>query len=345
MNKSFSFLVLVAALSACGQPVCTINGHLEDPVASVSLVDESGVVDECDVIDGTFVLKCNKNPEGVVGILRGDGYDPIGLIPDTNEMTVTVIDGKTHVSGSPLSEEYQNLQKWLVSTFMAYNERWAELNREGKREEADLVVAERKKVVSDHCLEIYGNHPSDYVGHQALSIIMEDLPENEFIALYEQGSKLIREDPAISGYYEHLKPRTQNEVFILQNNGEIDKREGRFEEFVGAGNYTLLVFWASWCGSCVKEIPYVKAVYEKYSDKGLVVLGVPVQDGQAATIAQMKKSGIYYPQLSDPSGDLFDKYGFMSIPCLILFGPDGTILKRDLRGEQIEAAVREALGL
>ncbi len=345
MNRSFLFLIIVAALSACGQSVCTINGHLEDPVASVSLVDESGVVDACEVIDGTFVLKCKKNPEGVVGILRGDGYDPIGLIPDTNEMTVTVIDGKTHVSGSPLSEEYQNLQKWLVSTFMAYNERWAELNKEGKKEEADRVVAERKKVFSDHCLEIYGNHPSDHVGHQALSIIMEDLPEDTFIALYEQGSRLIREDPEISGYYEHLRPRAQNEVFILQNNGEIDKREGRFEEFVGAGNHALLVFWASWCGPCKQEIPYVKAVFEQYSDKGLTVLGIPVRDGQAASIAQMKKSGIHYPQFSDPSQEIADKYDVKSIPCIILFRPDGTILKRDLRGEQIEAAVREALSL
>ena len=55
--------------------------------------------------------------------------------------------------------------------------------------------------------------------------------------------------------------------------------------------------------------------------------------------------GINYPQMLNTDDSCANLYGIMGIPHIILFGPDGTILERDLRGEAIDAAVRKHMGL
>ena len=112
---------------------------------------------------------------------------------------------------------------------------------------------------------------------------------------------------------------------------------------MGAGIYTLVDFWASWCGPCKAEAPNVIAVFEKYSDKGLDVIGVPENDKQEATEMAMKNLGIHYPQVLDPSQALAERFNIVGIPYIILFAPDGSVVAEGLRGAQIEEAVGKVL--
>lgn len=117
------------------------------------------------------------------------------------------------------------------------------------------------------------------------------------------------------------------------------KMDGKFEDYIGKGQYVLVDFWASWCRPCREEIPNIVAVNEKYSDKGLVVLGVVVNDRLADTKATMKKLGVVYDQVRDPQGEIASKYGVRGIPAIFLFGPDGKQLASGLRGAEIEKEV------
>ena len=344
MRRIVFFLAGLVAVCACSPKVCTISGSISDPVDSVCLVGMSGdILDRCAVTDGTFTLTCEVNPEIGVAILRGDRYEPISLIPDTREIFVSMADGKPVISGSPLSEGLQAFQQWAMSTFMEYEMRAMECIEKGQREEADAIVSERKKVITDHCREIYLDHKTDPLGNQAMSLMMEYLDKDEFLSLYEQGGKVIQGDPMIGGYYEHLTTLPHYDVVTLGENGEIAKKTGFFDDYVGAGKYTLVDFWASWCGPCREVTPEVVAAFEQYAGKGLIVIGIPVQDKQDATIAAMKELGIHYPQSLDPSQELAQKYGITAIPHIILFGPDGTILQRDLRGDALTRALEKYL--
>lgn len=122
---------------------------------------------------------------------------------------------------------------------------------------------------------------------------------------------------------------------------EYEGKVTKLSDYVGKGKYVLVDFWASWCGPCKAEIPNLIEVYNKYKGDKFMVLGVATWDKPAATLKAIEKLGIPYPQMLNAQNAGSDAYGIMGIPQIILFGPDGTILKRDLRGSQIEKVVSQ----
>ena len=326
MKKILFALSILVMVCSCNKQVCTINGTIMDPVDSVRLVHSTeGVLDVAAVKDGKFTLQCPIDPEFTVSILRGDDYDPIVLVPDSKKITVSMKDNVPVVTGSPLSEELQALQQWCMSTFFA------------------APNAETMKQIAEHCREVYLVHKDDAIAPQAMTFLIDQLDKNDFIALYEQGGKAVKADAELGGYYEHLKSLPEESVIMLLENDEILQVQGVFEDYVGQGKYTLVDFWASWCGPCRAETPNVVAVFEKYHDKGLIVIGVPINDKQDATKKALMDLGIHYPQVLDPSQRFVEQFNIIGIPYIILFDPEGNIIAEDLRGTRIEEAVSKVL--
>ena len=127
--------------------------------------------------------------------------------------------------------------------------------------------------------------------------------------------------------------------------GTWEGKEYKLSDFVSRGKYVLVDFWASWCNPCGKEIPNIIRTYNKYKGKGLEVIGVAVSDKPEDTAKAVKELGINYTVFNETDDSASAAYGIQSIPQILLIGPDGTILKQDLRGENIADAVKEALGL
>lgn len=151
-----------------------------------------------------------------------------------------------------------------------------------------------------------------------------------------------------SEYMEKLAQNRMNTLigamfkdFAVEYNGKTQK----LSDYVGKGQYVLVDFWASWCRPCRGEIPYLINVYNKYKDKNLNVLGVTIGDAPEDSEAAIAELGVNYPQMINTDDSCPFIYGIDGVPHVILFGPDGRILERDLFGEEVEAAVRKHLGL
>lgn len=122
-----------------------------------------------------------------------------------------------------------------------------------------------------------------------------------------------------------------------------DSTSQSLSDYVGKGRYTLVDFWASWCGPCIRETKVLKRIREEFQDKPLDILGVAVWDEPANTEAAIKRHDLPWPQIINAQSVPTDLYGISGIPCIILFGPDGTIISRDLQGEELVNSVRTAL--
>ena len=146
-----------------------------------------------------------------------------------------------------------------------------------------------------------------------------------------------RENLASPDNFGYPKEGQKFRDFAVENDGQTI----RLSNYVGRGQYVLVDFWASWCAPCRHEIPILIAAYEKYKDKGLVVLGVAVSDKLDTSLQFIEQMKIPYPQMLNAQRKPMEVYGFSGIPHTILFAPDGTILARGLRGEEIEKKLAE----
>ena len=124
---------------------------------------------------------------------------------------------------------------------------------------------------------------------------------------------------------------------------EYEGKVTKLSDYVGKGKYVLVDFWASWCGPCRAEIPNLIKVYNQYKGEKFEVLGVATWDKPEDTKKAIEQMGIPYPQMLNAQQAGSDAYGISGIPQIILFGPDGKIVKRNLRGAGVEQAVAEAL--
>lgn len=115
-----------------------------------------------------------------------------------------------------------------------------------------------------------------------------------------------------------------------------------FSSFLKPGKYTLVDFWASWCPYCIKELPEMAALYDRWKDKGLEIVGVAVRDTPDDSKAAVSKHGIVWPVIYNTQRKPYDIYGFSGIPHHMLIDPDGKIVSRDESLSQIEARLKEA---
>ena len=108
------------------------------------------------------------------------------------------------------------------------------------------------------------------------------------------------------------------------------------------GRPVLLDFWASWCGPCAVEAKVVDRLARRYEKKGLVVMGVNVDDPPEVIRQYAAQRGLSYPMVVDTNKRASALYGVEKLPSLVVIDKEGKVLSY-LVGMVDEASLNEIL--
>ena len=347
MKKLFlSLLVIVCFCSvrAHAQDGYTISGNLNSilsmyaegsKISSAYIMSDDKIISDKAAVstDGSFTLsgQVDKPIEAclVVDLIvpGGTGRSSAFFVLEEGEISVNDFLSRDF-QGTPLNDAVYNEIKFLMQC-------------------SEASEFKMKHVIS--FIEQYKGTPAVAMVLSGLAI-RKLFTMEEMLEIVNASDKLILESPLVETYVSEVK-RMLNRTQRSETTGEgqmfvdfeveYDGHVQRLSDYVGKGKYVLADFWASWCRPCRHDIPEVIELYEKYKDMGLIVLGVTVNDKPENTIKAIRDLGIPYPQIMNGGQLTAAPYGIDTIPHVILFAPDGTIIKRDVSIHDFKQLLQE----
>jgi cytochrome c biogenesis protein CcmG, thiol:disulfide interchange protein DsbE len=96
------------------------------------------------------------------------------------------------------------------------------------------------------------------------------------------------------------------------------------------GHPVVINFWASWCAECVQEHDDLAAAWSRYSDRGVVFLGILYQDTESGARSFLRALGGGWPTLVDPGSRTALDYGVYGAPETYFIAADGTVIHKQV---------------
>lgn len=351
MNTTIKLIVLLVLAgtfhTGYAQKGFTLQGDIKGLQAKYIYmryrVKEVEHFDSCKVKNGAFSFKGNVGAEPTMGIVYSPEARfqkvfyfenvPMKLQGDANNFMGIV------VTGSPVQEDYATLEN-AIQTHRNKVTALYQQSEKAKKDADSLYKSEsaiRKQFVLDH--------PKSYASLNELLNWVGDDNLAESRSIYDGLDPALKKtDKAaeVVTRMENLQKITVGSAFIDVSQARTDGKIVSLSSY--KGKYVLLEFWASWCGPCRAENPNLKKEYELYKEKGFHVLGVSLDDNDAKWKKALEKDMLPWENISDLKGwnnAAAVQYGVRAIPANFLIDPQGKIIARNLRGEELSKALAE----
>jgi cytochrome c biogenesis protein CcmG/thiol:disulfide interchange protein DsbE len=127
-------------------------------------------------------------------------------------------------------------------------------------------------------------------------------------------------------------------------------RSGELQLSSLRGKAVVLNVWASWCGPCKEEAPYLEQVWEQNRQRGLVVVGLDAKDFRADARRFARRYELSFPLVYDGPGSTIDGYGVTGFPETFVIDREGKVVAAfagavngDDERSQLETAIEDAL--
>jgi peroxiredoxin len=259
------------------------------------------------------------------------------------------------VTGSKVHDEFTAIEKKKEKIYKEYREVYKQAN--DAKTAGDTV---RSKELMAKVEEIYkgvGVIEEDFVknnpGSYAAPYFLQRISYEKSAAELEKLLSTLDPKLASSQTIVALKDRVEKmkTVEVGKNAPDFTQNDTlgnpvKLSDVYSKNEYTLVDFWASWCGPCRGENPNVVAVYNAYKDKGFGVFGVSLDRDKDKWLSAIEKDKLTWPHVSDLKyweNAAAKLYAVNSIPANFLLNKKGEIIGIGLRGDKLKAKIAELL--
>jgi thiol-disulfide isomerase/thioredoxin len=358
MKKNIlTILVLLPILAAAQKNYtlsATISGLQSPAMAYLSYGQgEKAFKDSVDIKDGRFTFKGTvEEPiqafltvkHNTPSIPNRSDYFPFFI--ENSKITITAADSikNAEIKGSVAekdSREIEALIRPLTNTIIRLQKDYAGKPKDEAYQKASDSVAYLVRQIKLTRLNYIEEHPKSFMAllHYYYYIVDKNYDPATMEPIYYAFTPKLKSSALGQRTLEKIESAKRRQTGVkITDFTQTDLNDQSFTLSSLRGKYVLVDFWASWCVPCRAENPNLVKAYNELKGKNFEVVGVSLDENKSAWAKAVEKDGLNWVHVSDLKGwnnAAAILYNISSVPQNLLINPEGVIIARNLRGEDL----------
>ncbi|MCL5247205.1 AhpC/TSA family protein [Cellulophaga sp. 20_2_10] len=292
--------------------------------------------------NSTINIEAKENEIATLNAIRSSKYDYQNIKIEGSKSHVQYVDFQSNLA--PITKETAAL--WEENT-----KNWKEKKKLTIDEGINLASRfevnsdKKKEYIFNFTKNNFNNSVGQYTAYCAMKFIGVKFSKDQFYRLLSLDTDDV--NPILLNEIKEYSRVSVGADYVDLTFVNSKNKLVKLSSLIEKNKYTLVEFWASWCGPCRADIPHLKEVYKLYNPEGFNIVSISLDENKDSWQEAVKEEQMYWKQYIDTTafnGDINKIYKVQGIPACFLIGPDGKIVTDNMRGSYMDKRLIKMYG-